>query len=1023
MPPPTSRSNPRQSWLRWTLIALLLLASLAILLALLLTSSAFLRSVLLPRIGNAFHAEVTADDVALRPFSSLTLRGLRVRSPGAEPVFVADEIHLRYQLRNLLAGRLQLDTITLLNPQFHVVEQPDGSRNLDPFFPEQPPATDPSATPVVSLHNLTLRNATVRWTRLQSNGARTEITITEIDADLDQFANNANGHVTVAGQIEAEITHAAGLDRLLANLSAAAAFQLDPQLQPQSLALTSTNLITHAEGNWAELAHSRALLEIEWLPGKLEQATARFLRHDETLGRIRVAGPLNLARSEANLTLTLDEIGHPLLNLVGAPWQIEFGPTRLDAIVELALLRGGSSTALSGRINTTPFSLSRAGQPSPPIDLHLGFQTLIQPNAQAARVQTFTLQGRQDRRVMLQAELSRPVNLSWVDGLTTSDETTLAIQLHPLPITHWQPFVNQLLHEFELPPWTATHGTIQAQQLLTQTGNQTTLQGTLTLADFTGSWAGLSFQDYHAATRLEAALTGPRLELTEFNADFRRGQAPGGSLHLHGSFQFDPHNSQFTLSAHNLNQHALSPFLDPLFAPHSLRTIALNGSSSFQLQPHDLGRLRAQLQITNLTTRTPTQHATPTPLRSDLQLDTSWQTNLYSIHQAQLSLPPTSRAHNQLLLAGTLNLSPTDPTPTELQLTADTLDLTPIDDLFFPPTTARPDPDPASDPVEPKPLDLGLRDFTLLTRINQLFLREIHLSQLVANTSIHNGDVRLNPLTATINGAPFSGQLELNLNLPRWRYDLQLHTRNLPLQPWIDSFAPQYRGQYRGQLHASIQLQGQGFTTPALQQHLQGRADLTLTNAQIQIVSPNFQRILRPIASLLRLPQLNESPLDWVQLQSRIGAGQIHLDALAIQSPAFQARTTGSIPIESHLNRAYLNLPLQFELRRSLAERARLLPANTPADAAYVALPNFATVRGTLANPSTELNPSALASLLIRSGVDIAEQQGLKLDEPATRLLRGLGDILGGLPLPGSQPPPKPKPDTHLPPPAPLPIP
>ncbi len=102
------------------------------------------------------------------------------------------------------------------------------------------------------------------------------------------------------------------------------------------------------------------------------------------------------------------------------------------------------------------------------------------------------------------------------------------------------------------------------------------------------------------------------------------------------------------------------------------------------------------------------------------------------------------------------------------------------------------------------------------------------------------------------------------------------------------------------------------------------------------------------------------------------------------------------IPIAEVLTNSPLNLPLEFALRRSLAEKASLLPPNTPTNAAYALLPKFVTVKGTIGEPKSDLNEMALGGLLLKSGVGIAEKLGVKLDPKAGNVLQGVGGLLTG---------------------------
>jgi hypothetical protein len=1023
-----SKEGGHRRLLRWALFAVLAISFVLVALYFTVSSSAFVRGVLLPRMGKGYNAEITAQEAVLRPFSSLTLRGLNVRSAGTEPVLQADELHARFRLGDLLANRNRLEELTLVNPVFHVLEQPDGSRNVDPLLEGQTPA-DPDETRELAWHNIAIRNGTVYWTRLGGEGARTDMVWTGMEAHLDRLANDAAGRFTFSSRMETAVARPWGADQLQAELYGTAEFDLGPGLEPRSLRITSTNIVTDAGGAWADLAGYRAVVEGELVPGHLDRLSAQFLRNGELLGQIRASGPVDLERSEAAVTVVVDGIGHPLLNLVGARWDLQFGDSRLDATLDLAVRDGGSSMGLSGRVNSAPLRLTRAGQTTPAMDLHASFETFLQQDEQRARLDSFRLEGRQEGQVIIEAGLSQPVNLSWAEGFMVSDETMVTMNLRRLSVTDWQPFLDRMLQEFDSPAWSATHGWLEASQTFRLVHDRADLTGTARLSEFTGRCGDSAFDGLDVAARVDASLVGSSLELRELGVDVQHAQVPSGSLRLGGTMHLERQEGQFTLAVENLDEQILGPVLNPYFAPQSILRIVLNGSGSVEFGPNDEGRLRAQLQVADLVTTATAQQPQPTPFRAELELNTTWRDNRYSIDQAVLQMAPTSRADNQVRLRGTLDLSETGQEPSRLELYAAALDLTPIYDLLSgeTPATTAPDrsPDQQEAPAEPEPVELPLRQLEMDARIERLYLRDLVISDLVAVTTLDGTLARIEPLTGSIHGAPVSGRLAMDLGTPGWRYDLVLGGEAIPVEPLVNSFAPQYAGQYRGLLQADIALRGQGITTASLQRHLEGQVSIAFTDAQIQLIQPRVQNLLLPIASLLRLPQLTQSPLDWLRLESRISDGQIQVDELALQSVAFRAHTAGTIPLSLEPGRATLNLPIRFQLRRALAEKARLLPSNVPPDVQYIALPDFAVVRGSLSDPRTELDSGAITRLLLQSGIGIAEKQGIDIDDSAARVLRGIGDILGGqrLQLPSAPPPGQSEPETNQTPRFPLPAP
>ncbi|HKI70908.1 MAG TPA: hypothetical protein VKA81_00910, partial [Verrucomicrobiae bacterium] len=126
------------------------------------------------------------------------------------------------------------------------------------------------------------------------------------------------------------------------------------------------------------------------------------------------------------------------------------------------------------------------------------------------------------------------------------------------------------------------------------------------------------------------------------------------------------------------------------------------------------------------------------------------------------------------------------------------------------------------------------------------------------------------------------------------------------------------------------------------------------------------------------------------------GAGKIGVNRFALQSEAFDAHAHGEIPIADVLDESPLNLPVEFSLRRSLAQKSGLTPPGAPPDTPYVKLPDFVTVKGTLGDPKSHLNELALGGLLLKTGVGIAEKVGVNVGDKTGGLLKGVGNLLTG---------------------------
>src|SRR5437588_2496088 len=131
------------------------------------TSAPFLKGVILPRVGKALNAEITVGDASISPFSRLILRQLKVKTTGAEPLLQADEVRLRYSLWSILGGNIKVDEVTLDSPTIQIVQNADGTSNLDPLLKkEAKPAAQPPAGPSkplqLDVRNVALKNVKLR---------------------------------------------------------------------------------------------------------------------------------------------------------------------------------------------------------------------------------------------------------------------------------------------------------------------------------------------------------------------------------------------------------------------------------------------------------------------------------------------------------------------------------------------------------------------------------------------------------------------------------------------------------------------------------------------------------------------------------------------------------------------------------------------------------------------------------------------------------------------------------------------
>src|SRR6185436_11375551 len=131
----TTQPAPRRKrrWLRVISFLFLFLILLLVVAYFVGTSSAFFKGVILPRASKAVGGQITVAEASISPFSHVYLRQLKVQTAGSEPLLQAEEVRLRHGLWSILGGTMKVDEVTVISPVVQLIENADGTSNLDPL--------------------------------------------------------------------------------------------------------------------------------------------------------------------------------------------------------------------------------------------------------------------------------------------------------------------------------------------------------------------------------------------------------------------------------------------------------------------------------------------------------------------------------------------------------------------------------------------------------------------------------------------------------------------------------------------------------------------------------------------------------------------------------------------------------------------------------------------------------------------------------------------------------------------------
>jgi len=449
----TPAPRNRRGWLRTLIWVFGILVVLLVVAYFVGTSSAFFKGVILPKAGAAINASVTVSDASISPFKEVVLHNLKVQTTGTEPLLKAPEVRLRYNLGDIIRGNLFVDEMALSSPSVVLVQNPDGTSNLDPILksfkaqPQKPKAPAKPSKPLqIDIRKIALTDGTIRQLKLYGGNHQDTSEISHVNLNVTDLKNGQTGKLTLAADINVDNNPPEPSTKAALNAKANANFSiaLAPDLKPASIQGTAGLSVTRADGALAQLAALGASLDCNVTPTEVKQVALRFTRGDIRLGEIHVTGPFDMDKTEGRLSVEVLNIDKNLLNLVGASSGTDFGPTTLSSSNMIHLANAGSAISAAGQLSLSQLQLTRTNQTTPALELRAQYDVSVDRTASNAVLRAFTLKGSQKGSSILTGELTSPMTLAWGNTANAVGDSALTLAVTRLDLADWKAFLGDV---------------------------------------------------------------------------------------------------------------------------------------------------------------------------------------------------------------------------------------------------------------------------------------------------------------------------------------------------------------------------------------------------------------------------------------------------------------------------------------------------------------------------------------------------------------------------------------------------
>ena len=440
----------RSRWLRWIVFAGGTFLLLAVVAYFVLTSGAFFKSFILPRVGASVNSEVTVAGVSISPFSQVLLRDLKVTPKGGETLLTATEIRLRYSLLGILGGNMAVEELAIDAPTINVVQNADGSSNLDPIL-KATSSTGGAATPkpapaasgkslTIDLKRISLSRVSVKQTVKFKGGGQQVVEMANGNLTLAGFKNGETGKL----DFEAELRYATTAPTnaaLAAKLTSHFSVNLGADALPTAINGTLQCLVPQASGALADLQAFSAAFNCDVTPTEVKEVALKFQSGTTDLGQVRLAGPLDMAKQEGKLKLEVYGLDRRVLNLAAQGQGMDFGATTFSSTNQIDMSAGGKLIAVSGQFLGAAVSVARQGLATPTLDLVAAYDLTVDQAQQSAWLRSFRVDVTHDRKPLIKGALSKPMKIDWRAGSSAVEESELTLALTGLDLRDYRAFL------------------------------------------------------------------------------------------------------------------------------------------------------------------------------------------------------------------------------------------------------------------------------------------------------------------------------------------------------------------------------------------------------------------------------------------------------------------------------------------------------------------------------------------------------------------------------------------------------
>ena len=537
----------------------------------------------------------------------------------------------------------------------------------------------------------------------------------------------------------------------------------------------------------------------------------------------------------------------------------------------------------------------------------------------------------------------------------------------------------------------ANAGSVDYSVTLGQAGSTSAITTKATVSGFDGSYDDWTFSKWDIGVDGEAKLDEKTLTIQQAKLEFSQQAKPQGELRVTGSLPLGQADGELELTATGILAGLLNTAAHPWLAPvevtqsqaQTKTKVLLGADGSIALESTGvLGQLM-------LTEGDKPLLAKPTTI--GLALKTKLSGDDIALNQTEITLPKSDRASNKLSATGKLSAPADKDISGSLKLSSDAVDLDSVIGLLPKNEAVATEGDFVNDLAGLPDAFAGLA-LDLQLQLAKAFWDHITIAKADISGKASGKVIDLPKVQFELNGMPVTGSLRIDKTNPKPAYAFEVQLKDQLAQPLVAAIDPESKESIAGKVTVLAKLDSSGESQGEFWANLKGMAEFKFTDGDLRVFSDTTKILLTPVAILLRLPEMLNSPIDSMHAKLKIENESIQLETCEVKGSMFVASATGAIALDETLEASALDIPVQLSVRRDVADKAGLIPKGTPLSAKFVKLPDFVKVGGTIGEPKTKTNKLAIVGLLGQSAAGLPGT----IENKAGGLLENAANLLDG---------------------------